>query len=150
MSQSNEKSIHKVALKQRFIHNPVKHLRWSFLWKYYCLELLLYSLKRETNQVTEKIIWDKVFKSGLCKFCEDSLEKFEGIITVCLSRPYLFKNFKGCLPQNLLSLLLYTLSHMGLMHNPSLLKDIMANFCFPWNHQKTCGKIYFELEATRL
>ena len=32
--------------------------------------------------------WDKVFKSGLCKF------------------------FKGCLPQNLLSPLLNTLSHL--------------------------------------
>ena len=31
---------------------------------------------------------------------------------VCLSRPYPFKFFKGCLPQNLLSPLLNTLSHL--------------------------------------
>ena len=32
---------------------------------------------------------------------------------VCLSRPYPFKFFKGCLRQNLLSPLLNTLSHIG-------------------------------------
>ena len=31
---------------------------------------------------------------------------------VCLGRPYPFKSFKGCLPQNLLSPLSNTLSHM--------------------------------------
>ena len=33
---------------------------------------------------------------------------------VCLSRPYPFKSFKGCLPQILLGPLLNTLSHMSL------------------------------------
>ena len=35
---------------------------------------------------------------------------------VCLSRPYPFKFFKGCLPQNLLSPLLNTLSHIFLFY----------------------------------
>ena len=33
---------------------------------------------------------------------------------VCLTRPYPFKFFKGCLPQNLLSSLMNTLSHISL------------------------------------
>ena len=37
---------------------------------------------------------------------------FQICISVPLSRPYPFKNFKGCLPQNLLSPLLNTLSHI--------------------------------------
>ena len=41
---------------------------------------------------------DKVFKNGPSKFC--------------LSRPYPFKSFKGCLPQILLGPFLNTLSHM--------------------------------------
>ena len=37
---------------------------------------------------------------------------FQICISVPLSRPYPFKIFKGCLPQNLLSPLLNTLSHI--------------------------------------
>ena len=47
------------------------------------------------------IIWDKKFKSGLSKFCGRQPLKAN------------FKSFfKGCLPQNLLSPLLNTLSHI--------------------------------------
>ena len=49
-------------------------------------------------------IKDKVLKSGLSKFC--------GRLYPCLSRPYPFKLFKGCLPQILLAPLLNTLSHL--------------------------------------
>ena len=48
-------------------------------------------------------MWDKVFKSGLSKFC--------GRPYLCLSGQYPLKFFEGCLPQNLLSPLLNTLSH---------------------------------------
>ena len=48
---------------------------------------------------------DKVFKSGLSKFCGRQPLKN-------LSRPYPFKFFKGCFPQNLLSALLNTLSQI--------------------------------------
>ena len=54
--------------------------------------------------------WDNVFKSGLSKFCErQSLKNFKGYGR--LSRPYLMKFFKDCLPQNLLSPLLNTVPY---------------------------------------
>ena len=59
------------------------------------------------------MILDKVFRSGLSKFCgRQPLKKFKHM--VCLSEPYPSKFFKGCLPQNLLSPLLNTLSHLDL------------------------------------
>ena len=51
------------------------------------------------------IISDKVSKKGLSKFCERQPLKNLKVYG-------LFKFFKGCLPQNLLSPLLNTLSHM--------------------------------------
>ena len=49
-------------------------------------------------------IWDKVFKNRPSKICGREPLK---------SRPYLFNFCKGCLPQNLLSALLNTLSHLS-------------------------------------
>ena len=44
-------------------------------------------------------IWDKVFKNESNKIGgRQPLQKFKGIM-VCLSRPYPFKFFEGCLPQ---------------------------------------------------
>ena len=48
-------------------------------------------------------IWDKVFKNGLSKFCGRQPLNFP------------FKFFKACLPQNLLSPLLNTLSHIFIL-----------------------------------
>ena len=51
--------------------------------------------------------WDKIFGSGLGKFCgRQPLKKSRYIVW---SRPYPLKVFKCCLPQNLLSPLLNTL-----------------------------------------
>ena len=59
------------------------------------------------------MIWDKVFRSGLSKFFgRQPLKIFKDM--VCLSGPYPSKFFKGCLPQNLLSPFLNTLSHLDL------------------------------------
>ena len=59
---------------------------------------------------TVNVIWNKVFKSGPSKICRrQPLKNLKDM--VCLSRPYLFKFFKGCLPQILLGPLLNTLSH---------------------------------------
>ena len=58
-------------------------------------------------------ILDKVFKSGLSKFCRRlPLKNFKGYD---LFKPYPFKFFKGCLPQNLLSPFLNTLAHLSLL-----------------------------------
>ena len=66
------------------------------------------SIKRTYNAgITFKIICDTVFKSGLSKFC--GRQPFKGYP---LSRPYPLNFFKGCLPQNLISPLSNTLSHM--------------------------------------
>ena len=55
--------------------------------------------------------WEKVFQSRQSKFC---------------GRPYPFRFFKGCLPQNSLSPLLNTLSHIQRPH-----KNVALNFrCF--------------------
>ena len=52
---------------------------------------------------------DKVFKNGSSKICvRQPLKIWRDI--VCLSRPYHFKFFKGCLPQILLGPFLNTLS----------------------------------------
>ena len=57
---------------------------------------------------TEHDKWDKVFKIGLSKFCgRQPLKNLKG------SRSYPFKFLKGYLPQNLLSLLLNTLSQIA-------------------------------------
>ena len=57
-------------------------------------------------------IWDKVFRSGLSKFCgRQSLRSFKGY--------GLLKIFKGCLPQNLLSPPLNTLFHI-ILYIPEL------------------------------
>ena len=56
-------------------------------------------------------MWDEVFKSGLSKFCgRQPLKYWKGYDL--LSRPYPFKFFKGCLPQNLHSPLFNTFSHV--------------------------------------
>ena len=52
-------------------------------------------------QNKEHHIWVKVFKNGPSKICGRKPVKFWSD-TVCLSRPYHFKFFKGCLPQILL------------------------------------------------
>ena len=51
-----------------------------------------YTTASETN------ICDKVFKMDQMKFFEESFQKLWSDM-VCLSRPYHFKYFKGCLPQ---------------------------------------------------
>ena len=52
------------------------------------------------------IIWDEVFKSGPSKICGGqplkSLKGYDLRKQIISSRPYLFKVFKGCLPQILL------------------------------------------------
>ena len=51
-----------------------------------------------------KIIWDKVFKSGLSRFCgRQPLKNFKQTISLV----------KDCLPQNLLSPLMNTLSYIS-------------------------------------
>ena len=61
---------------------------------------------------------------------------------VSLGRPYLFKFFKGCLPQILLGLFLNTLTHLlittvrssrpeGCARPATLLKKILWHRCFP-------------------
>ena len=56
------------------------------------------------------MICDKVFKSGLSNFCgKQPLTNSTDV--VCLSRAYLLKFFKDCLPLNLLSPLFNTLPH---------------------------------------
>ena len=51
-----------------------------------------------------KNLWDKVFKNGPSKICgRQPLKKLKGYEGICLSRPYPFKFFRGCLPQMLLS-----------------------------------------------
>ena len=65
--------------------------------------------------------WDKVFKSGLSKFCgRQPLKNFKGC------RPYSFKFFKGCLPQNLLSPLLNTLSQMTMYMMCKMLNQMLG------------------------
>ena len=57
-------------------------------------------------------IWDKVFKSGPSKICgRQPLKTSNGY--GCLSRPYHFKFFKGCLLQILLGPLLNTFFHLN-------------------------------------
>ena len=57
------------------------------------------------------MIWDKVFKSGLSKFCgRQHLKKFKGY--GLLKQTISLEFFKGCLPLNLLSPLLRTLPHI--------------------------------------
>ena len=58
-------------------------------------------------------------------FVKTAFKKFEVIRTVCLSRPYHFKNFKGCLPQILLDPFLNTLFHMRKQKDILLLSVII-------------------------
>ena len=69
------------------------------------------------------VISDKVFNSGLSKFCGRQF---------CLSRPYPLKYFKGCLPQYLLGPFLNTLSLINwkmllLLRTPAI-SDLRAPF----------------------
>ena len=52
------------------------------------------------------IIWK------MTKLFKEKNRSFEGLPRPCLSRPYSFKFFERCLPQNLLSPILNTLSHI--------------------------------------
>ena len=66
---------------------------------------------RPVRNPSNNSIWDKVFKSGLSKFCgRQPLKNFRGY--GLLKQTISSKFFKGCLPQNLLSPLLNTLSHI--------------------------------------
>ena len=56
-------------------------------------------------------IWVKVFNNGPSKICGGQPLKFCSDM-VCLSRPYHFKSFKGCLPQILIGSSLNNLTHM--------------------------------------
>ena len=68
-------------------------------------------------------IQDKVLK--IVKILRwTAFKKCEQIWSVCLNRPYTFKFFKGCLPQNLLSPLLNALSHLG--HCQTSLKEFFT------------------------
>ena len=58
---------------------------------------------------------DTVLKSGLSKFCGRVVKSRTYL---CVSRQYPLKFFKGCLPQNLLSPLLNTLSQIILILEP--------------------------------
>ena len=62
-----------------------------------------------------KPVWfeRKYSRVDLLNFAEDSFYQISRDM-VCLSRPYPLKLFKGCLPQNLISLLFNTLSHLAL------------------------------------
>ena len=73
---------------------------------------------------------------------------------ICLSRPYPFKFFKGCLPKILLGLLLNTLSYM-------FLRTVMANeeICqlskntFPWFFPTFCQvliSLWFSMNFTSI
>ena len=58
--------------------------------------------------------WITLFKNGPSKICgRQPLKNFRDI--VCLSRPYHFKFFKGCLPQILLGPFLNTLTELSLL-----------------------------------
>ena len=68
---------------------------------------------------------------------------------VCLSRPYPFKYFKGCLPQNLLSPLLNTLARMSLAAETLALPDTAENGVYlsqMISERFTKKHIKFELE----
>ena len=51
---------------------------------------------------------------------------------LCLSRPYAFNFFKGCIPQHLLTLLLNTLSHIQL----EMLNIVMGNMNVEYHSNK--------------
>ena len=77
-------------------------------------------------------IWDKVFESGLSKCCgRQSLKNFKGY--GLLKQTILLNFFKGCLPQNLLSPLFNTLSH------------IFLAFSIVWSDQQ-CRKFWIDLK----
>ena len=63
-------------------------------------------------QNKEHHIWVKVFKNGPSKICGRKPAKFWSD-TVCLSRPYHFKFFKGCVLQLLHDSFLNTLTYMS-------------------------------------
>ena len=64
-----------------------------------------------STELNLDFIWNKVFKSGLSKFYgRRPLKILKGYGLLKQTIP--FKFFKGCLPQNLLSSLLNTLSHI--------------------------------------
>ena len=77
------------------------------------------------NKFLAFVIWDKVFKNGRQPLWKTAF-KF------CLSRPYPFKFFKGCLPQILLGPFLNTWTHLLLF----TLKFIQ-NFSLTSAHHRT-------------
>ena len=81
---------------------------------------------------------------------EDSLQKIWRDM-VCLSRPYPFRFFKGCLPQNSLSLLLNTLSHVSQqMHSHSVMLNKtsmgLANVCGgnKWIYERNVAQCFLK------
>ena len=82
--------------------------------------------------ISGKYIWDKVFKNEPSETCgRQSLKKLKWY-GLCLSRPYTFKFFKGCLSQILLRPLLNTLSHLSLHHinKYNLCTNVSARYCY--------------------
>ena len=69
--------------------------------------------------------WDKVFKSGPSKICGRQLLKCLKDL-VCLSRPYPFKFFKGCLPKCLLGPFLNIFSQISIEVSKSYMKYLVA------------------------
>ena len=61
----------------------------------------------------------------------------------CLSRPYPFKFFKGCLPQNLLRPLLNTLSHLLYVLVLEILTINRVNRSILLNNTSLCSKVWF-------
>ena len=73
--------------------------------------------KLQTNTLLKILMQrlDTVLKSGLSKFCG---RVFKSRTYLCVSRQYPLKFFKRCLPQNLLSPLVNTLSQIILILEP--------------------------------
>ena len=70
--------------------------------------------------------------------------KVEGGCTLrCLSRPYPFKFFKECLPQNLLHPLLNTLSHLLYVLVLEILTINRVNRSILLNKTSLCSKVWF-------
>ena len=79
-------------------------------------------------------IWDKVFKNGPSKICGrqpiKNLKEYSLVRgLVCLSRPYPFKFFKGCLLQILLGPFFNTVPHFSVQnqYNQKIIKFVLKS-----------------------
>ena len=115
---------------------------WRILIWIWTMEVKNINYASCSRKQTQRNIWDKLFKNRASEICGRQRLKIRSDM-ICLSRPYHFKIFKGCLPQILLGPFLNTCSHLGPCD--TYITELSTKFRTLWHiYDETVGEISWQ------